>query len=57
MNFIHYKENKSFVLVTLTQLVGTMHNICKVLDSNPDHHKKKNQVIYYYSDANWKKYD
>jgi len=28
------------VFVSLTQLVGTMHNICKVRSSNPDHHKK-----------------
>ncbi|AES79901.1 hypothetical protein MTR_7g074470 [Medicago truncatula] len=30
-----------FVLVSLAQLVRTMHNICKVRGSNPDHHRKK----------------
>ena len=29
------------VLVSLAQLVRTMHNICKVWGSNLDHHKKK----------------
>ena len=29
------------VLVNLTQLVRTMHNICKVWGSNLSHHKKK----------------
>jgi hypothetical protein len=29
------------VIVNLTQLVRTMHNICKVRGSNLDHHKKK----------------
>jgi len=29
------------VPMSLTQLVRTMHNICKVRDLNPDHHKKK----------------
>ena len=29
------------VLVSLTQLVRTMHNICKVRGSNIGHHKKK----------------
>jgi len=28
------------VLVSLARLVGTMHNICKVRGSNPDHHQK-----------------
>jgi len=28
------------VLLSLTQLIGTMHNICKVRGSNPDHQKK-----------------
>jgi len=31
------------VPVSLTQLVRTMHNICKVWGSNPGHHKKKKQ--------------
>ena len=32
----------------LSQLVGTMYNICKVRGSNPDHHQKNNNnnVIY-----------
>jgi len=30
-----------FVLVSLTRLIETMYNICKVWDSKPDHHKKK----------------
>jgi len=29
------------VLVSLAQLVWTMHNICKVRGSNPDHHQKQ----------------
>jgi len=29
------------VLVSLAQLVRTMHNICKVRGSNPGHHQKK----------------
>ena len=29
------------VLVNLTQLVWTMHNVCKVQGSNPDHQQKK----------------
>ena len=32
---------KRNVLVSLAQLVGTMHKICKVRDSNPDHYQKK----------------
>jgi len=36
-----------FVLVSLTQLVWTMHNICKVRGSNPGHHKKKTMLIFY----------
>jgi len=32
------------VLVSLTQLVGTMYNIYKVQSSNPGHHKKKNHL-------------
>jgi hypothetical protein len=32
---------KKLVLMSLAQLVWTMHNICKVRGSNPDHHKKK----------------
>ena len=34
------------VLVSLTQLTQTMHNICKVWGSNFNHHKKK--CIYYF---------
>ena len=30
-----------YVLANLVQLVWTMHNICKVRGSNPDHQKKK----------------
>jgi len=29
------------LIVSLAQLVGTMHNICKVRGSNPGHHQKK----------------
>jgi len=29
------------VLVSIAQLVWTMHKICKVRDSNPGHHQKK----------------
>jgi uncharacterized membrane protein len=29
------------ILVSLAQLVWTMHKICKVRGSNPDHHQKK----------------
>ena len=39
------------VLVSLAQLVWTMHNICKVQGSNPEHHKKKDShviSIYFY---------
>jgi hypothetical protein len=28
------------VLVSLTQLTGTVHNICKVRGLNPNHHQK-----------------
>jgi len=34
----------SVVLMSLTQLLGTMHNICKVQGSIPDHQKKKKQI-------------
>jgi len=27
--------------VSLAQLIGTMHDICKVWGANPDYHKKK----------------
>jgi hypothetical protein len=39
--FVFYFKLGVEVLVNLTQLVGTMYNICKVRGSNPDHHKKK----------------
>jgi hypothetical protein len=40
----------SSVLVSLAQLVGTMHNICKVRGSNPRHHQKKNPwIINFYN--------
>lgn len=32
------------VLVSLSQMIGTMHNICKVHGSNFGHHKKKNII-------------
>jgi len=32
--------------VSLTQLVKTMHNICKVWGSNPDHHQKKRRRVW-----------
>jgi len=37
-------QNQTFinVLVSLTQLVETMHNICKVWGLNTDHHQQKN---------------
>jgi len=36
--------------VSLAQLVGTMHNICKVRGSNPDHHKEKKILgIFFFS--------
>ena len=40
------------VLVSITQLVWTMHNICKVRGSNPDHHQKKYgpSKLYYVKD-------
>jgi hypothetical protein len=43
--FLDFKTPLFLVLVSLTQLVWTMHNICKVWGSSPDHHKKK--VIAY----------
>ena len=33
------------VFVSLAQLVWTMHNICKVYGSNPDHKKKKKKDV------------
>jgi len=36
-----------YVLVSLAQLVWTMHNICKVRGSNPGHQKKKIIEIFY----------
>ena len=38
---VEYIELGVVVLVSLTQWVGTMHNICKVWGLKPDHHKKK----------------
>ena len=35
------QNNSSCVLVSLTQLVGTLHNICRIRGPNPEHHKKK----------------
>jgi hypothetical protein len=35
----------TIVLVSLTQLVWTMHKICKVWGSNPGHHKKKSCIL------------
>jgi len=35
------------VLVSLAQLERTMHNICKVWDSNPGHHKKKELLVIF----------
>jgi hypothetical protein len=32
------------ILVSLAQLVGTMHNICKVRCSNPGHHQKNTKL-------------
>ena len=29
------------IIINLTQLVWTTHNICKIWGSNPGHHKKK----------------
>jgi len=37
------------VIVSLTQLVRTMHNICKVWGSNPIHHKKA--IIIFFNDT------
>jgi len=33
------------VLVSLPQLVGRMHNICKVRGSNHGHHKKRYYIL------------
>jgi len=32
--------------MSLAQLMRTMHNICKVRCSNPDHHKKSNNTSW-----------
>jgi len=37
------------VLVSLPQLVSTMHNIYKIRGSNPDHHEKKSGLLSCYS--------
>jgi len=37
-------EEKQTVFVSLTQLVWTMHKICKVRGSNPDHHQKRGKT-------------
>jgi len=34
------------VFVSLAQLIGTMHNICKVQGSNSDHYQKEKKIIY-----------
>jgi len=31
--------------VSLAQLIRTVHNICKVWSSNPEHHKKKDFLL------------
>jgi len=36
-----------FVLVSLAQLVWTMHNVCKVQCSNPGHHYKIKNIYHY----------
>jgi len=50
------------VLVSLGQLVGTMHKICKVRDSNPDQYQKKMScfgvlidyvVLYWTGSCSW----
>jgi len=41
-------KKKKKVLVSLAQLVRTIHNICKVRGSNPDHHQKKYNKKYIY---------
>ena len=49
--FVDFKLQQTkliMVLVSLTQLVGTIYNICKVRDSNRGHNKKKNQTNYDY---------
>jgi len=38
--------------VSLTQLVWTMHNICKVQGSNADNHKKKKNCETSINDTN-----
>jgi len=49
LNLIYANLSKlvSGVLVSLTQLVWTMHNKCKVQGLNPDHHKKKISIEKY----------
>jgi len=37
------REGRPRVLVSLTQLVETIHNICKVRGSNLNHHKKRKE--------------
>jgi len=38
---VYFRYIKTFVLVSLAQLVWTMHKICKVRGSNSGHQKKK----------------
>jgi len=45
-----------WIPMSLTQLVGIMHNICKVWGSNPGHHKKKNasiEIAFNLGQINW----
>jgi len=39
-NFMRAFKYLLFVFVSLTQLLGTIHKICKVQDSNSDHYQK-----------------
>jgi hypothetical protein len=42
---VGYKSKVTPVLVSLAQLVWTVHNICKVRGSNPGHHQKKKSKV------------
>jgi len=42
---LNARTNSIMCKVSLTQLAGTIHNICKVRGSNSDQHKKKHQRL------------